>query len=152
MIPRPDLKYAPKAKIRYRPEIGEVIANEVAKGKSIKTIERMPDMPCGTTIFKWIREYPEFRLLWEKAKEDAADMLVEDMLEIADDTGSDFIQITKPNGEVKTVVDHENIQRSRLRVDTRKWIAAKLKPKRYGENIQLGGDVEIKHRLVIQDE
>ncbi len=38
------------------------------------------------------------------------------------------------------VVDHEHIQRSRLRVDARKWIAAKLLPKRYGDKLQHTGD------------
>jgi len=37
-------------------------------------------------------------------------------------------------------VDHEHIQRARLRVDTRKWILSKMLPKVYGDKFQVGGD------------
>lgn len=33
------------------------------------------------------------------------------------------------------MVNHEQIARSRLRVDARKWAAAKLAPKKYGDRI-----------------
>ncbi len=39
----------------------------------------------------------------------------------------------------KKALDHEHVQRSRLRVDTRKWAAGKLAPKRYGDKLNLGG-------------
>jgi hypothetical protein len=45
------------------------------------------------------------------------------------------------------VVDHENIQRARLRVDSRKWILSKMLPKIYGDRSELvgrdGGPVQI---------
>jgi hypothetical protein len=59
--------------------------------------------------------------------------MIEDMLSIADDASLDIVERTDEKGHVYTVTDHDHINRSRLRVDTRKWIAAKLKPKRYGD-------------------
>ena len=48
-----------------------------------------------------------------------------------DDASGDYV--TTSDG--KRIVDHENIQRSRLRVDARKWAAARLAPKKYGDHI-----------------
>ena len=57
-------------------------------------------------------------------------------LEIADEASEDWI--TAKDGA--RVLDHEHVQRSRLRVDTRKWAAGKLAPKRYGDKLQHTGD------------
>ncbi len=65
-----------------------------------------------------------------------ADALFDEALEIADDAAGDVT--TDKDG--KETVNHENIQRSRLRVDTRKWAAGKLAPKRYGDKIQHTGE------------
>ncbi len=66
------------------------------------------------------------------------------MADIADDGSNDFTK----DKDGKAVVDHEHIQRSRLRIDTRKWIASKLLPKRYGDKLQHtgpgGGPVKVK--------
>ena len=45
-----------------------------------------------------------------------------------------------PTEDGKKALDHEHGQRSRLRVDTRKWAAGKMAPKRYGDKIQHTGD------------
>ena len=71
----------------------------------------------------------------------AADKLFRKIIEIADDTGGDYV--TTSDG--KKIVDHENIQRSRLRVDARKWAAARLAPKKYGDRVEhdhKGGDFQ----------
>ena len=58
--------------------------------------------------------------------------LFREIIEIADDASGDYV--TSSDGQ--TIVDHENIQRSRLRVDARKWAAARLAPKKYGDRIE----------------
>jgi hypothetical protein len=65
-----------------------------------------------------------------------ADALFDEALEIADDAAGDWS--TDKDG--KRVLDHEHVQRSRLRVDTRKWAAGKMAPKRYGDKMQHTGD------------
>ncbi len=91
-------------------------------------------MPSIQTIFNWQRAFPEFLERYTRAKDDAADAMIEDMLAIADDSSADILERTDEKGKVYEIVDHDHINRSRLRVDTRKWIAAKLKPKRYGDS------------------
>jgi hypothetical protein len=66
-----------------------------------------------------------------RAREEQADKLFREIIEIADDASGDYV--TTSDG--KRIVDHENIQRSRLRVDARKWAAARLAPKKYGDHI-----------------
>jgi hypothetical protein len=60
----------------------------------------------------------------------------DEALEIADETSDDWI--TTEDG--KKILDHEHVQRSRLRVDTRKWAASKLAPKKYGDKFQHVGE------------
>ncbi len=54
-----------------------------------------------------------------------ADALFDEALEIADDASGDWMV----DKDGKKTLDHEHVQRSRLRVDTRKWAAGKLAPK-----------------------
>lgn len=88
---------------------------------------------------RWLRENEEFRNQYARAKEDQADFLAEEILDIADDGSNDFMTITKGN-KTYNVENTEWTSRSKLRVEARKWIAAKLKPKRYGEKIDMTSD------------
>uniref|UniRef100_A0A2A4Z0S6 Uncharacterized protein n=1 Tax=OCS116 cluster bacterium TaxID=2030921 RepID=A0A2A4Z0S6_9PROT len=77
----------------------------------------------------------EFKEQYAHAREVQAEVLFDKVIEIADDGSNDFY---KRNGQ--ELPDHENIARSRLRVDARKWAAGKLKPKKYGDRTILAGD------------
>ena len=78
---------------------------------------------------------PEFSEQYARAREAQADKLAEEALQIADDGRSDTY--VDGDGNVKT--DTEVIQRSKLRVDTRKWLASKMAPKKYGDKVAIGG-------------
>jgi hypothetical protein len=107
-------------------------------------------MPCIATVFSWFRTYPEFLAQYERAKAESADALVEEMLDIADNGTNDWMEIHDKDGEcVGYKVNGEHVQRSRLRVDARKWIAGKLKPKKYGESLMLSSPPDGKPMLVI---
>src|SRR3954451_6383604 len=79
------------------------------------------------------------------AREAQADRFANEIIEIADDTSGDWVE---RDGVV--VADHEHIQRSKLRVDTRKWLMARMVPKKYGDKIVLAGDGETPLQLVTQ--
>lgn len=97
-------------------------------------------MPGLSTIFRWLGDeaHEAFREQYAKARESRADALVEDILEIADDSRNDWVEINDPENPGYRV-NGEAIQRSRLRVDTRKWVASKMLPKVYGEKLAVGG-------------
>jgi hypothetical protein len=102
-----------------------------------KTHDHVPEI---TGIFDWIHDDEVFANNYARAKEEQADFLVEEILQIADDDSEDaiFVEATDYSGKTaKKVCNNEFVQRSRLRVDTRKWIASKLKPKKYGDRLEL---------------
>lgn len=124
----------------YTQEIADKICEELAIGNSLRTVCKAEDMPAIRTIFNWFRAYPEFLLQYEKAKQESTDAMAEELLDIADDGTNDYVERERPDGSVHEVLDTEHIQRSRLRVDTRKWLMAKMKPKKYGEKMDVTSD------------
>jgi hypothetical protein len=96
-------------------------------------------MPSPSTIFKWINDIPEFSDKYAHAKEAQADYFAEELLDIADDGSNDWM--TKRFGETEVEIPNpEVLQRSKLRVDTRKWLMSKFKPKRFGDKVQHTGE------------
>lgn len=121
---------------KYTPELADEICSEIVLGFSLRTICKAETRPAVSTIFNWFRSYPEFLEQYEKAKTAQADTLAEELLDISDDGSNDWMEKFGKDGEsVGWQLNSEHVQRSRLRVDTRKWIASKLKPKKYGEKI-----------------
>lgn len=102
-------------------------------GKSLRTVLKEEGMPAMMTVYNWFRSHPEFLEQYARAKEEGADAMAEEMMDIADESEKDYIQDAKGN----MVLNNEHVQRSRLRVDTRKWYLSKIKPKRYGEKLDV---------------
>lgn len=126
----------------YTKEIALVICTEIAtSSKSLRTICNAENMPSVSSILRWLRDNEDFRTQYARAKEEQADFLQEEMLDIADDGSNDFMTIVKGD-EQYTVENKEWTSRSKLRVETRKWAASKLKPKKYGDKIDLTSNGE----------
>lgn len=104
-------------------------------------------MPDPSTVYRWLvasESYPEFREQYAQARQAQAEKWAEEIMEIADDGTNDYVERQTQNGTI-VLGDHEHIQRSKLRVDTRKWLLSKLQPKKYGEKVETvhSGSVEI---------
>jgi hypothetical protein len=125
----------------YTQELADEICAHLSTGESLRTVCRSESMPCTSTIFNWFRKYPDFLEQYARAKAESADAMAEEILDIADDGSNDWMEKHNADGE-KTgwQVNGEHIQRSRVRIDTRKWLASKLKPKKYGDKLELAGD------------
>jgi hypothetical protein len=95
---------------------------------------------------QWLRDKEDYSNQYARAKEDQADYLAEEILEIADDSSGD----TDYTETGKIVMNAEFVARSRLKVDARKWIAAKLKPKKYGDKVDVTTDGKSINAPVIQ--
>ena len=87
---------------------------------------------------------------YAKARELQADTIFDEMFDIADDGSNDWMLKKSGDDEIE-VLNHEHVQRSRLRIDTRKWALARMAPKKYGEKLEttLKGDEDAP--LVIDD-
>lgn len=116
----------------YNIEIAKEICDTVAStGSGLRTLcNKFEHWPHVDSIYAWLRKYREFSELYEQAKRDQVRALVDEILEISDDSSHDEIINDKGN----VTFNAEYAARSRLRVDTRKWIACKLVPRLYGDN------------------
>ena len=120
----------------YTEAMGLAICERIADGESLRSICLLDEMPAKSTVFKWLTQQTEFADQYTRAREAQADVLADEIIDIADDGSRDYVK----QEDGREVVDYDHISRARLRVDARKWIAAKLKPKKYGEKIELGSD------------
>lgn len=119
----------------YSPEVADSICRQLMEGVSLKYICSADDMPAMSTVFLWIQKHAEFSDKYTRAREIQAEVMADELNDIADDGSNDWMDRELKNGETIRVPDHEHINRSRLRVDTRKWIAARLLPKKYGDKV-----------------
>lgn len=71
--------------------------------------------------------------MYARARELQGELLAEQILPISDDGSADMVTRYREDGSEYQAVDQEHINRSRLRVDARKWLASKLAPKKYGD-------------------
>jgi hypothetical protein len=122
----------------YTPELGFQICERMVEGNTLKKICLEPDMPDRSTIFRWLAKHPEFLAHYKIAIELHADWWADYVQQIADDPSGDYVETESG----KLTANWENVQRSRLRVDTIKWRCAKLHPKKYSERYQMSGPNE----------
>jgi hypothetical protein len=92
-------------------------------------------------VFRWLNQHAAFREKYARARDAQADVLAEETLEIADDGSNDWIFRNDPDNP-GYLLNGEHVQRSKLRIDARKWFASKVAPKKYGDKVQLAGDAE----------
>lgn len=124
---------------KYSQELADRICEQLSEGVSLRRVCLDEDLPSARTVFRWFRENEAFCQQYARAKQESADAMAEDILDIADAGDNDLMWI-KRGGEDVQVPNNEVLQRSRLRVDTRKWLMAKMKPKKYGEKVDVTSD------------
>lgn len=123
----------------YKPELAAEFCRRIREGRSERSVCKDADMPSEDTIERWEQRDPDFSGQYARAREARAALLVEQSMEIVDGLGD--------------APTSEQIQAARLRVDTRKWFASKLAPKKYGERLQTDATVtanvtgDFTHRL-----
>jgi hypothetical protein len=127
----------------YTTDIGAGLCARLADGESLKAICAGDDMPDKATVYRWLAANDEFRDLYTRAREDQADTLADEIVAIADEECTMIraekhpgVRADDDDGYAEVVFDSTAVARNRLRVDARKWVAAKLKPKKYGDKIQ----------------
>lgn len=108
--------------LEFNEAVADAICERLADGESLRSICRDDEMPAKSTVFKWLGLVPAFADQYARARETQADSLADDIIDIADN------KALEPNDK-------------RVRIDARKWLAGKLRPKAYGDKVALvGGD------------
>ena len=101
--------------------------------------------PTDRTYYRWLLAHDDLRQLYARARESQMELMAAQILEIADDSSQDTIET--PKG---ARINREWVERTRLRVDTRKWLMSKLAPRKYGERITHAGDSDQPLEVVVR--
>ena len=112
----------------YTEEEGDALCQWISNGKSLNSWCRQTGR-SAFIVYSWMRSEPTFARRYAQAHEDRTDTMADEIIDIADQTeGTDSIAA---------------VQAAKLRIETRKWIAAKLKPQRYGDKqlVETSGNV-----------
>lgn len=135
--------------LSYTKEKGNEICEWIASGKSLRSYCAIEGNPEQKTVLRWVIRMEKFRQQYAEAREMQAEIWADEITDIADDSSQDRTVIDREGREIE-IVDHDHINRSRLRVDSRKWLLSKLLPKKYGDMQQVklsnpeGGPIEVR--------
>lgn len=113
------------------------IVKRIAEGESVRSIlnNKIESLPSRKDFYVWIADNEAYCDQYARACDIRAELIFDEMFEIADDGSNDFMTKQLSDGVEIEVLNAEHIQRSRLRIDTRKWALSKMNPKKYGEKI-----------------
>lgn len=121
----------------YTPELADQIINRLADGETLIRITRDDGMPHTSAIHQWISTYPDFAERYQKARQHAATSLVEQMME-----------------EVAAEERPEQVGLTRLKMETKRWVASKFNPQAFGDTrkIDITGEIKHTHSLSLTEE
>ena len=121
-------------------ELAAMICKRLSLGESLRTICKDEDMPNASTVHDWVLEDRDgFAKQYGRAREMQAEFMFDEILDISDDGSNDFMTITKGD-RTYDLENKEVTNRSRLRVDTRKWYLSKVLPKKFGDKLDVTSD------------
>ena len=113
--------------------IFEYVCQEIEKGRALRNVLKDENMPSTSTFYQWLDNDEVKAKQYARATEVRADIIFDDILAIADENTND----TSINENGIEVVNNDVIQRSRLRIDARKWVLSKLNPKKFGDKTDI---------------
>lgn len=126
------MAYSDTDKEQILQSIFDLIGSGLSLRKALKSANPKID---GTTFYQWIDENEDKSKQYARACEERAEALADEIIDIADFAENDTI--TTEKGDMP---DNEWINRSKLRVDTRKWLMSKMMPKKYGDKVDVTSD------------
>lgn len=131
----------------YTPEVAEEILRRLSEGESLRSICRDDHLPAESTVRLWaVDDIHGFSAQYARARDVGLDAVADELLEISDDATNDWMERNGSDSE-GWAVNGEALGRSRLRVDTRKWLLSKMAPKKYGDRVALdhSGGITLTH-------
>ena len=124
------------------PELANEICQLLLEGYTVRQLTALSNMPSMSTLLRWAhgnephRQW--FREQYARAREGRAWLWADEILDIADDGSNDWIDRELDNGTTIRVIDHEHIMRSKIRIDTRKFLMAKFLKGTFGKDTDSG--------------
>lgn len=108
----------------YTQKLVDEICERIACGESLRSVCRDEKMPNMITIIRWLADESkaDFCKQYDRARVEQANTLIDQCLNTAE--------------------EEADVSRARLIIDTRKWFASKMFPKKYGDRTVLAGDAD----------
>lgn len=120
----------------FSKEVGETICDRMANGETPTEVCRDTAMPTWQTLCRWRRQNEDFDRRFRTAWESCCEYMLCDAVSIADNATNDYVDRLTKKGVLR-VFDREHFERSRLRVDLRKWAASKVLRHVYGDKSEV---------------
>lgn len=138
--------------LTFSPDLALKICERLGNGESLRAICREEGMPAHSTVLLWVIEnHSGFADQYARARDFGLQILEDDLLEISDDGRNDWMMDKDPDNP-GYILNGEHVQRSRLRVDTRKWMLSKLAPKKYGDRTKIEHSGNIGLEALVHDD
>lgn len=112
---------------KYKQSTAKAICLRLMCGESLKSICRRKLYPSHVTVLSWTMRHPQFLNQYVQARELQQELLYDELFEIADDSSLDY---SESKDGIR--LNSEHVTRSRLRIDTRKWVMERMAAKKYG--------------------
>jgi hypothetical protein len=122
---------------KFNQQTADLICMMLSEGLSLRQILKADTtgaLPAQSTVYEWLLRFPLFAEQYARAREEQADTNADEILEIADEHPPEY---TDEKG--RTSLDITYIQWQKNRIEARKWTAAKLRPKKYGDRMAVEG-------------
>jgi hypothetical protein len=120
----------------YSTDLATEICRLLAEGQTLREVCRNEALPAESTVRGWALDDREgFSAQYTRAREIGYLAMADELLEVADDGKNDWMERQGDEGQSSWVLNGEHVQRSRLRVDTRKWMLSKALPKIFGDKV-----------------
>ena len=122
---------------KFNQQTADLICMMLSEGMSLRQIlkaDTVGALPAQSTVYEWLIRHPLFAEQYARAREEQADTNADEILEIADEHPPEY---TDEKG--RTSLDITYIQWQKNRIEARKWTAAKLRPKKYGDRMAVEG-------------
>jgi hypothetical protein len=123
-------KAKPEKRIVYSQTLAAKMCELIGGGLALKEVCELPGMPGRTTAYKWLGLHDEFANMYARAREERADLVADEVIAIAD---------TDPDPA-----------RARVRIDARKWWAAKVNPKKYADKGEVNVIADHQHHHTVE--
>lgn len=120
---------------KLTPALKFEICERIADGDTVRRIALDEHMPAASTIYLALAGDADFSEHYARAREAQLIRWEDELIEIADDAKNDYTTRKRGDDDVEAV-DHDHIARSKVRIETRKWLMAKRAPKKYGDRIE----------------
>ncbi len=118
-------------KSTFSKKVGDEICLRIAQGESLRAICKSKDMPDISTVLRWALSdsdlYKGFREQYARARQIWLEVIEDEILDIADDGSNDWMTRTRRDGTEEEVFNQEHYQRSRLRVEARERLIARIR-------------------------